>query len=128
MDHQGAVFSFQDGYVLVQEPPDYVVDRHQIGDKLKAIAEYCAKVGSYKVMSVGPSATIRLSTLEIYQAGVYLAQLSLKLAVVFDEHDLSPRDVEFVKDVASNRGAEIGFFTNQSDALQWLGICQPTVD
>ncbi len=46
---------------------------------------------------------------------------SVQVAVV-ESHEASEKDVEFLKNIASNRGRPIQFFDNPQDAKDWPGI------
>jgi len=113
--------SIQSGYVLVERPQDYEVVWSEQPASLLELSAYCMEVGCRKVLIMGPKTKVRLAMTEIYQLGQEIAKLGLQIAVV-ELHDASNRNVEFLEDVAKNRGGPIQFFGNEKDAKDWLGV------
>ena len=87
------------------------------------MATACKEASCRKVLIVGPDTKVKLSVVDILELGRRIADLGLEIAVV-ESHDASKEDVEFLENVAWNRGGVIQFFATQSAAREWLGVVQ----
>ena len=113
--------SSQSGYLLVERPPGYEVVWREETARLTEISAACQEARCRKVLILGTRTKVRLSVVEIFHLGQEIAKLGLRIAVV-EMHDASNHDVEFLENVAMNRGGPIRFFDNEQDAKDWLGI------
>ncbi len=113
--------SIQSGYVLVERSWNYEVVWSEQQAFLMEISAFCEAASCRKVLILGPSTKVSLAGMEIFDLGQEISKLRLRIAVV-ELHDASHGDVEFLKNVASNRGGPIRFFDNEQQAKDWLGI------
>ena len=113
--------SIQSGYLLVERPEDYEVVWSEQPAKLREISVASKEASCRKVLILGPRTKVRLSTTEIFDLGQVIARSRLRIAVA-ETHDASNDEVEFLENVATNRGGSIQFFDNEQDAKDWLGI------
>ncbi len=115
--------SVQPDYVLVERSENYEIVLNEESAELKEMSAACKKAACRKVLIVGPKTKVRLSAFEIFELGNRIANLGLEIAVV-ESHDASDDDVEFLENVAWNRGGVIQFFDTQTAAKEWLGVAQ----
>lgn len=113
--------SIQPGYVLVERPPDFEVIWSEQPALLMELSAFCEAADCRKVIVLGPRTKVKLSTLEAFDLGQEIAKLGLRIAVV-ESHDASKEKVEFLENVATNRGGPIQFFDSEQQAKDWLGI------
>ena len=113
--------SIRYGYVLVERPHSYEVVLEDQSAELTRILETCKEANCRKVLVVGPSTTVRLSEMDIFHLGEKIAELGLTIAVV-ETHDAMKKDVEFLENVATNRGGPIQFFDKVEEAKRWLRV------
>jgi hypothetical protein len=64
---------------------------------------------------------VYLAAFDIYDLGKDIAETDLQLAMV-ESHDASAEQVEFLENVAVNRGGSIQFFDTEEEAKSWLGV------
>ena len=121
MSNSEQTLSIKPGFVLVERPPDYEVTLSDQSARLMEIFALCKEAGTQNVLVVGPRTNVNLSTIDIFNLGEQIAKLGLRIAVV-EFHDASDGDVSFLENVATNRGGSMEFFTNQQDAIDWLGV------
>lgn len=114
--------SIQAGYVLVEDPPNYVVVREDIPAKLAAISGKCSEAGVNKVLVRTESANIRLGVTGLFYTGVDIATSRLKVAFVVTSHDATVDDEAFMETVVCNRGGSVQFFQSESEAIDWLDV------
>ena len=113
--------SIQSGYVQVERPDDFKIIMEELDAFHSDMAAACKESGYNKVLILGEKVEVKLSFTEIFKVGEAIAKLDLKIAVV-EDHD-APRDhTKFLEDVTVNRGSQIRFFNNASDAKDWLGV------
>jgi hypothetical protein len=109
-------------YLHIQNAPDYEITPESANRRWTALASACATFNCKRVLWEGKVAARRLTVPEVYNSAKQLADIApgLKLACCLEGH--TPDELsEFYKSVASNRGAQIQFFSNREDALKWLG-------
>ena len=109
-------------YVLVERPKNYEVVLNEQPAQLMEMSAVCEKAGCRKVLILGPKTKVRLSVLDILELGSQIADMGVEIAVV-ESHDASDENVEFLENVAWNRGGLIQFFDTQTEAKEWLGVC-----
>ena len=113
--------SIQPGYVLVERPPNFEVIWSEQPALLMELSTFCEASDCRKVIVLGPRTKVKLSTIEAFDLGQEIAKLGLRIAVV-ELHDASKEKVEFLENVATNRGGPIQFFDSEQQAKDWLGI------
>ena len=113
--------SIQPGYVLVENPPNYDVIWSEQQPKLKAMSAACSEAGSDKVLMRGSKTNVKLTEMEIFALGEEIGKLKLKIAIV-ELHDALQEDVDFLENIATNRGSPVRFFNNEQNAKDWLGV------
>jgi hypothetical protein len=111
--------SIQPGYVLVERPQDYEVVLKEQPAMLMEMSAFCMAAARLKVLILGPKTKVNLSEFDIIDLGKEIAKLNLQIAVV-ESHDASNEDVDFLENVALNRGGSIRFFDTQKEAKGWL--------
>ncbi len=113
--------SIQPGYVLVERPQDYEIVLKEQPAMLMEMSAFCKAAARLKVLVLGSKTKVNLSELDIFALGKEIAKLNLQIAVV-ESHDASNEDVDFLENVALNRGGLIRFFDTQKEAKGWLRI------
>ena len=113
--------SIRSGYVLVERPHSYKVVLEDQPAELTRILATCKEANCRKVLIVGSSTNVRLSEMDIFHLGERIAEMGLTIAVV-ESHDAMAKDVRFLENVATNRGAPIQFFDNVKEAKIWLRV------
>lgn len=121
MNNPDYQMSYQSGYVLVERSPGYKVVLSDMPAFLREISAFCDESGCRKVLILGPSTTVDLSTLDLYDLGEQIARSRLQIAVV-ETHDASSEDEAFLETVVFNRGGPLQFFETEDDARDWLDI------
>ena len=121
MNVEDSKFSVQPEYLVVQRPPNYVVNLRDQAAELEGISAACKAADRRKVLILGSDTGVRLSFTDIYDLGEEIARLGLRIAVV-EDHDASDEDVDFLETVALNRGGSLRFFNAERDAKDWLGV------
>jgi len=121
MGSYASKLSIQSGYVLVERPDNYEVVLEDQPTELTRMLEICKEADCRKVLIVGPSTKVRLSEMDIFHLGERIAEMDLMIAVV-ETHDAMEKDVRFLENVATNRGAPIQFFDSVEDAKRWLRV------
>ena len=116
------VISVQDEYVLVDNPPDYVVAREDLASKLREVSARCSEAGLRKVLVRSTTVQFQLSMLDFYDTGVDVAKTRLRFAICIGVHNITARDETFLENVAVNRGGSLRFFQNETEALNWLDV------
>ena len=111
----------ESGYVLVEDPPDFVVVWSEQPDRLQAISDVCSEAGVRKVLMLGGNTHVQLAINEVLYLGREIGKHNLTVAVV-NRHDAPDEYLSLVEDVAINRGGSIRFFQNEQDAKDWLDI------
>ncbi len=113
--------SIQSGYVLVENPPDYDVVWIEQQPKLKAISAACSEAGNRNVLIRESNANVKLTVTQIFNLGVEVGKLQLKIAMV-STHDQSQENERLLENAATNRGSCVRFFNREQDAKDWLGV------
>ncbi len=113
--------SIQSGYVLVERPRDYQVVLDEQPAMLMELSAICKEANCRNVLILGPKTKVSLSTFDILELGSQIADSRLKIAMV-EAHDAPNDDVNFLENVAWNRGGLIRFFDSDMEAKEWLGI------
>ena len=92
-------------------------------DRLKELASACAEYNCRRILGRVEGQLSDLTVADVFEMASYLAGTapSLQIAIVTSETDSEGRE-EFFKLAASNRGLTIDFFTDESQALLWLGV------
>ena len=121
MGHADYKISVHPDYVLVEGPDDYEIVMDDEPAELIEMSAVCKKAGRRKVLILGSKTKVRLSVMDILELGRRIADMGLEIAVV-ESHDASDEDVDFLENVAWNRGGLIKFFDSQLDAEEWLGV------
>ena len=121
MGNNTSKLSIRSGYILVERPHSYEVALEDQPAELTRISATCTEANCRKVLVVGPSTTVRLSEMEIFHLGERIADMGLMIAVV-ETHDAMEKDVKFLENVVTNRGAPIRFFDNVEEAKIWLSV------
>jgi hypothetical protein len=115
------VVSLQQDHVLVEEPADFEVIWEEQKSRLNEIAAVCGEGNTNKVLILGPETKVHLSVIELLLLAKGIAKLDLRVALVVNTN-LSSELESFFKDIASNRGSPMQFFTTEKDAKDWLNI------
>ena len=119
MNNPGYIVSLRSGYVLVERRPGYRVVLSEMPAFLREISAFCDEARCRKVLLVGPSTSVDLSTLDLYDLGEQIAGSRLQIAIV-ESHDASDEDETFLETVVFNRGGPLQFFATAEDAEHWL--------
>jgi hypothetical protein len=113
-------FSVEDGVLHVQLagqfPPELL---RATGNVFTPVIDACATHGCFKVLIDARHLEVKLDTVKLFRAGVDAALAShrgLRLAFVARDDMLDG----FFEEVARNRGALIGVFTEFDRACEWL--------
>jgi len=117
----GFSLSLQNGYILVERPPDYEVVLSEQPAMFEAISAACEQAGCRKVLIMGSRTKVSLEPFDIFELGKSIAKLQVQLAMV-EAHDATTEEVNFLENVAWNRGGEIRFFDTVDAAREWLGV------
>lgn len=113
--------SVKSGYVLVNHPVGYEIDRRASRWRLTEVSALCKMAGCRKVLVVGPRFNSGLSTLDLFNLGERITELGLQVAVVPLRH-ASTADVRFLEAVTLNRGCPMRFFASEQEAKAWLEV------
>jgi len=113
--------SLQPGYVLVEDPPKYDVVWSEQPEKLQAIADACAEVGTNKVLMIGGETSVQLVIVEVLYLAREVGKHKLTVGVV-NQHDAPKEFVSLLKDVSKNLGSPVRFFKEEQDARDWLEV------
>ena len=115
-----ADFIVEDGVLHVrldgQFPPELL---HAPGNVFTPFIDACAEHGSCKVLFDARHLEVKLDTVKIFRAGVDAAlacHAGLRMAFVARKDMID----SFFEEVARNRGALIGVFTDFDKAGEWL--------
>jgi len=119
MQGSGYELSIQNGYVLVERARHYTVTLDEQPAALEELLAACKQAKTQNVLVLGPDTRVDLSTFDILELGGQIANSFLKIAVV-EKHDASNEDVDFLENVAWNRGGLIQFFDSRKAAENWL--------
>lgn len=122
MEHESEKITVCSDYIRIDRPAGYEVELIDATDYVDKLASACDDAGVRNVLIVGPKTNVRLSTMDLLELGGLIAAAHLKIAMV-ERHDAPVRDVEFLENVAWNRGGLIEFFDDEASALEWLGVC-----
>ena len=99
-------------------------------DCLMELASACAENNCRRILGRVEGRLGHLTVAEVFEMESYVAGTapSLQIAILTGEDD-SRELKEFFKLAASNRGLTIDFFTDESQALSWLGVSRgPRLD
>jgi hypothetical protein len=121
-------------HTLIYDPETLIVEVHVEGiadlSEMKAIfsdgVKLAAEQGHYLVLSDFREATIKLSTLEIYELPKILAEISSRLGVNAHKYKRAivtaedSEDQEFAETTTRNRGQIARFFHDIGEARAWL--------
>ena len=121
MSSNTSKLSIHSGYILVERPHSYEVILEDQPAELTRVLATCKKENCRKVLIVGTNTKVRLSEMDIFHLGERIAELRLKIAIV-EAHDATEKDVKFLENVVTNRGATIQFFNSVEEAKIWLGV------
>ncbi len=108
-------------HVLIVDPPDYEVHWSEQQNKLIEISAACQEAGSQKVLVRGTTTKVKLTRMQMFEMAKEVARRQLVIAFVL-HHDASVDDERFFENVANNRGAPVAFFTEETEARNWLRI------
>ncbi|MBD3391161.1 MAG: hypothetical protein GF418_03805 [Chitinivibrionales bacterium] len=110
----------EDGVVCVQLSGTFPREMIQSDKNLfTPLADACAAHDSTKALVDARDLRADLATTGLFQAGSDAAQLmrrGIRIALVARKEMLDP----FFKKVSSNRGGDVGVFTDIDEARQWL--------
>ena len=121
MSDAGYVISFQSGYVLVEDPPNYDAVWNEQRLKFQAISAACSEAGYTNVLIRGSQTNVKLTTAQIFALGQEIAKLKLTIAIV-SRHGAAKEGERLLENAATNRGSPVRFFDNEQDARDWLGV------
>ena len=118
----GVVITFQDGYLHITHPVNFVVQPQDIEGLWANLFKACQKFDCRKILNEGHLDLSRLRAFDSYNAGSQAGEIvGLRMACLFHGYTLDEKG-EFFQMVASNRGSTIKFFTDKTEALKWLGV------
>jgi hypothetical protein len=107
---------------FIRVKPDGVLDLTASRELLKDLVAGLDTAGKYHVLVDTRGADVRLSTVEIFDLGVAVAEEPAlgreKVAVLVPPED--EVDADFFETVSVNRGADLRAFTEFETAITWL--------
>lgn len=116
--------SVQHDYVLVERPEDFEVVLDEQPALFEELTAACKQADTQNVLILGPKTKVSLSVLDIFELGSEIANSRLRIAIV-EDHDATSEELEFLENVAWNRGGLIRFFDSKDEAEDWLAPSQP---
>ena len=117
--------SFNGDFIEIRHPKGYKIEPRSMGEYWTMIGEACANYKCNLVLVEAEAPRREMSTMDAFGSGIRASEvaMTLKLALCFAGYE--PDELsEFFKTVAYNRGVRAEFFSNRSDALRWLGVCE----
>lgn len=89
--------------------------------RLPEIAAKCDEAGHRKVLVLGTTVKVRMSSFEFFQLGKAVANLQLRCAIVA-QHDIPRETMSLFENAATNRGSPLRFIDSVDAAKGWLEI------
>jgi hypothetical protein len=117
--------SFSGDFIEIRHPKGHTIEPQSMDKYWDMVGEACAKHRCNLVLVEADAPKREMSTMEVFGSGVKASQvaITLELALCFAGYETDELS-EFFKTVAHNRGVRAEFFSNRSDALKWLGVCE----
>jgi hypothetical protein len=113
--------SFTGEFIRLSFTRSFTITPHTAHELLASLAAQCSAHACTKVLVEGLSPAGGLSTEELYNLGVALSRAVPGIRVaVFLEGQARSTDREFFKDVATNRGANVRYFSTAAAGAEWL--------
>jgi hypothetical protein len=113
----------RDSYIHIQNAPDYEITPEGTEKMWMALAAACQKHNCLRALAEGRIASREMSMKKAFESGEYIAKTipGLKFACCLEGYT-ADIVTDFFKLVATNRGAEVEFFSDRAEALRWLGV------
>ena len=122
----GFVTTFKGTYIRVEHPQGYELTEKSVFELWQELGEICREYQCFKVLAIWVAPRRRLSVMNSYGSGETASRFlsGVKLACCFQEYEPDGQ-TEFFATVAHNRGVNIAVFTDEREALRWLGVDSP---
>lgn len=115
------IVQFRENHFSILISDDYSEGCKSEEEVWKTVGELNKKVKCRKVVARLSTADFPDTLIEAYNFGAQACYCvpGIKLAIVCEKHDDAS---DFLKIVILNRGGSVEFFSNEEEALRWLGI------
>ena len=106
-------------HIVHHEP---IVINPELGDRMwPEIEKACRQHACNKVLVEATVEARNVDTIDVFEAGTTVADLSPRPILAFCFHGREPDELtEFFETVARNRGVNVEFFTDCDSAKRWL--------
>jgi hypothetical protein len=110
-------------YILVTTGDDFEIAPEVMSKFWPDLAAACVKHGCHRVLIEGGVVRRRMAAIHAFRSGSDAARHIPGLSLAMYIHGYVPDDLTALfKNVASNRGARIEFFSDRAEGLRWLGV------
>ena len=114
---------FCGSYIHVKQSGVFELAHPQTRSFWGRLKEICDELDSDTVLIEANSMDISSDMMSAFDSGVSAADIVSNPTIAICSKDYEPDDMsEFFKTVAINRGAQVEFFTDVRNAVDWLGI------
>ena len=116
-------FEVHPTFLYIKHPPGFVISAEIAEAVWSRVGKLCREHGRGKVLVEGLKPVRQLDTMSAFDSGRVLAEnlTGLSIAICFQDYEFDDLSA-FFKTVAQNRGVKVEFFSNMSDAMEWLGV------
>ena len=114
---------FRENHLYVRHAPDFEITPESTARLWSALARECKAYNCPRVLGEGKQIGRRMSVLSAYDSAIQATKVipGLRVACCFENY-VPDKLTKFFKTVASNRGVQIEFFSDCTEALRWLFI------